>query len=114
MINKGPIKQELQVEFFHKSFYIPIIVEYFYTPEEKATSDCPGSDEEFEIVGINIANSIKRGISHVNHDFLEEIKEEFGPEIDLIRLSHWFEGLEENAIKAFHKEIERNRKNKEI
>ena len=30
------------------------------------------------------------------------------------RHKDWFEGLEENAVKAFHKEIERNRKNKEI
>lgn len=109
-IVRGPFKHELELEVFHQGFGFNVVVEYFYTPEEKPTSDCPGSPEDFEIVEFKIPRTVKQGVSYKPYDFFADFIEEFGEELDFLRVISWFKDVEESINKAFFNKIEKMKK----
>ena len=104
------ILYEKEFKVFHKASEIPAIVKFFYTPEEKPTSDCPGSPEDFEIVEFKIPRTVKQGISYKPYDFFADFIEEFGEELDFLRVISWFKDVEESINKAFFNKIEKMKK----
>ena len=110
-IVRGPFKHELELEVFHQGFGFNVVVEYFYTPEEKPTSDCPGSPEDFEIVFCGIENCTLE--SFPKKVFTDLLEDEFCSDdgyYDVSSMCEWFSGLEETIMKKFYEEIEADKK----
>lgn len=103
--------QEKEFKVFHKAVEISAVVRFFYTPEEKPTSDCPGNSEDFEIIycGIDNCPLDKAG----NKKFTDMLEDEFCDEsgyYDVQGMCEWFDGLEKTIMKKFYEEIEADKK----
>ena len=102
--------QEKEFKVFHKAVEINAVVRFFYTPEEKPTSDCPGSPEDFEIVFCGIENCTLE--SFPKKVFTDMLEDEFCDDgfFDVTSMCEWFSGLEETIMKKFYEEIEAEKK----
>ena len=93
-----PEENILCLEVDHNGIMVPVVVKFYYEPEEKPTSDCPGSEEDFEITEITF-----------NEDFdVSNLLDECF-DMNVVDIAAWFEGLEKSVVKAFHDKIEKDR-----
>ena len=97
-----PEENILCLDVDHNGITVPVVVKFYYEPEEKPTSDCPGSEEDFEITEITF---------HEDFDVSGFIDIHFGSNI--LDIASWFECFEKSIMKAFHEKIEKDRKNRE-
>ena len=99
-----------EFKVYHKAVEVDAVVRFFYTPEEKPTSDCPGSPEDFEIVFCGIDN---HPLMEDDDTFVTLIKKEFCDDdgfFDVTSMCEWFNGLEETIMKKFYEEVEADKK----
>lgn len=99
-----------EFKLFHKAVEINAVVRFYYTPEEKPTSDCPGSPEDFEIVFCGVDNY---PLAEDDDSFLIRIRKEFCDDdgfFDVTSMCEWFNGLEETIMKKFYEEVEADKK----
>ena len=82
-----PIESNLCLDVNHEGMEVPVVVKFYYEPEEKPTSDCPGSEEDFDVANL-----------------LDECFD-----MNVVDIAAWFEGLEKSVVKAFHDKIEKDR-----
>ena len=97
-----PIESNLCLEVDHNGITVPVVVKFYYEPEEKTTSDCPGSEEDFEITEIAFDECF---------DVANLLDECF--EMNIPEIAAWFEGLEKSVMKAFYDKIEKDKKDQE-
>ena len=90
------------LEVDHNGIMVPVVVKFYYEPEEKPTSDCPGSEEDFEITEITFDEDFDA------YSFMDE-----NFEMNVLDVASWFEGLEKSVMKAFYDKIEKDRKDQE-
>ena len=97
-----PIESNLCLDVNHEGIEVPVVVKFYYEPEEKPTSDCPGSEEDFEITEITFDEDF---------DVANLLDECF--EMDIPEIAYWFEGLEKSIMKAFYYKIEKMKNDQE-
>ena len=90
------------LEVDHNGIMVPVVVKFYYEPEEKPTSDCPGSEEDFEITEITFDECF---------DVANLLDECF--EMNILEIAAWFEGLEKSIMKEFHDKIEKMKNDQE-
>lgn len=91
-------ENSIHLEVNHEGIEIPIVVKFYYEPEEKPTSDCPGSEEDFEITEIAFDEDFDA------QNFMDE-----NFNMNVLDMASWFECLEKSIIKAFHDKIEKDK-----
>ena len=97
-----PEESNLCLDVNHEGITVPVVVKFYYEPEEKPTSDCPGSEEDFEITEITFDEDF---------DVANLLDECF--EMNIPEIAAWFEGLEKSIMKEFHDKIEKMKNDQE-
>ena len=100
--------------FVHKGVELPITVNFYFSKEEPQEDFYPGSPEEFEISSIIIDDFYYgRDKKIESFNFHDVMNEEFGECVNVSDFCEWVDGLEESAVKAFYKHIEKKKENKD-
>ena len=97
-----PTENNILLDVDHNGIEVPVVVKFYYEPEEKPTSDCPGSEEEFEITEITFDEDFDlAGVLNENFD------------MNVLDIASWFECLEKSIMKAFHEKVEKMKNDQE-